>query len=111
LVITFDQFGCYRHRVPNVGKAFAADAIDRKLASLRRPHVHTGQIADRVVVFCIAQSTQRYRSRITGPRRRLSIERRRDPTHQSFTLNFGRLRRFHWRHVTITHTLSDIVKQ
>ena len=80
LVIAFDQFRSHRHRVADVRKPFAADAVDGKLASPRRPQINAREIADRIVVFGVAQPPQRYRPGVTGPRGRFRIERRRNPT-------------------------------
>ena len=109
-MVSLDEFGRHRHRVSDVGKAFATDAVDGELASLRRSHVNAGEIADRVVVFRVVQSTQRYRPRISSPRCRLCIKRRRDPAQQLFPLSLGRLWRFLRRHVATAHPISDIAE-
>uniref|UniRef100_A0A6J6A1B3 Unannotated protein n=1 Tax=freshwater metagenome TaxID=449393 RepID=A0A6J6A1B3_9ZZZZ len=108
VVVTFDQFGRHRHRVPDVGKALAADAVDGKLAGLSWPHVHASEIAYRVVVLRVAQPTQRYLAGITGPGRRFGIECRRDPAQQLFPLGLIWLRRILRRHVATAHPLGDI---
>ncbi|MEI6158780.1 MAG: esterase-like activity of phytase family protein, partial [Roseococcus sp.] len=70
----------------------ASSAVSRKFAGLCWPHVHTGEIADGVVVLRVAQPTQCHRPGITGPRRRLGIECRRDPRQQLFPFSLCRLR-------------------
>ena len=111
LMVAFNQTRGHWHRVSDVGEAFATDTVDRKLAGPRWPHVHAGEIADRVVVLRVAQPTQRHRPGITGPRSRFSVERRRDPAQQLFPLGLARLRRVLRRHVATAHPLGDIAQR
>ena len=109
-VVAFDQTGSHRHRVADVRKPLAANAVGGKLASPRRPHVDAGEIADRVVVLGVAQPSQRHRTGVAGPRGGFRIERRRDPAHQLFPLGRGRLRRILRRHVAQTQPLGDVTE-
>ena len=68
-----------RERLGGVGEPLAAGPVGGELA--RRPQVHAGQVADRVVVLGVAQAAERDVARIAGarpaPRRRGSRESRR----------------------------------
>ena len=110
-MVSLDQLGRHRHRLPDIREALASDAVDGKLAGLRRPHVHAGEIADRVVVLRVAQPTQRHRPGIAGPRSRLGIERRRDPVQQLFPLRLIQLRRILRRHVAAAHPFGDVTER
>ena len=107
-VVPLDQAGSHRHRVTDVGKTLAADAVRGKLAGPGGPHVHAGEIAHRVVILSVAQPAQRHRPGVAGPRGRLGIERRCDPAQQLFPLGLARLRSLLRRHVLLVQPLGDI---
>ena len=97
-----DQRRRHRKRFGGVRKAFSGGAVGGKLA--RRPQIDAGQVADRGVVFGIAQPPQHARPGIAGPRVGLDIEKAAGPTGQPFPLAGRRMRLFLGRHlITFEH--------
>ena len=82
LMVALDQTGRHRHRLTDIGKALAANAVGRKLTDLGRTHVHAREIAHRMVILRIGQSPERHWPWVAGVRRRRLIHRRPDPAQQ-----------------------------
>lgn len=64
LQIFFHQRGRHCERLAGVVEASLIRRVDRKF--LRRSNIDTGQVANGVVVFCVAQPAGQYRTWITG---------------------------------------------
>ena len=87
--IFVDQRRRHREGFGGVGKTFARGAVGGKLA--RRLKIDARQIANRAIVFGIAQPPQRDVPRIAGPRSGFDIEPASRPFDEPFSLVGGRL--------------------
>ena len=87
--VLLHQRGRHRQRLAGIVEAFLVGRIDGEL--LGRPQVHTGQVADGVVVFGVAQPARQHRSGITGMLLRLVHPQFLDPRHDGHVLRGGRM--------------------
>ena len=77
LQVFLHQRGRHRERLGRVVEPRLVGRVDRKL--LGRPQVHAGQVANRVIVFGVAQPPRGYAARVARVPRRLELADCPDP--------------------------------